>query len=245
MRAAEYKKKLEITEHSEWAQKFWDDLIPLKDRVVHHPVFAEMGAGTLSIERFRRALLNFYPLVEHFPKFMGLNLGKTRPGLLPGHEEAKLWLIDNIRVEQRHAYWYQDWAIGFGITLEELESVVPSAAMDAVNHYLWNMGANASLEEGLAATNLAIEWATGEWSQHVVKGIKAYADEGKATINRHTMAWLRAHAAYDDEHPYEAMELIKRICVSEEQQARAFAAARRGLEYYILALDDCYDPFFD
>src|SRR5690606_27580481 len=132
------------------------------------------------------------------------------------------------------AYWYQDWAAGFGISLAELDSVRPSPGMDAVNHYLWDMGRSASLEEGIAATNLAIEWATGEWSQQVVKGMQAYAEAGVAEINRHTMAWLRAHASYDDEHPHEAMELIKRIALAPEQQQRALVAAQRGLEYYIL-----------
>jgi len=147
MRAANYKKGLELTDHSPWAQTFWDDLVPLKNQVVEHPVFVEMGAGTLSLPRFRSALLNFYPLVENFPKYMGLNLAKTQPGRYPGHEESKNWLISNIKVEQRHAYWYQDWAMGFGITLEELEFVTPPPAMDAVNHYLWHMGRQASLEE--------------------------------------------------------------------------------------------------
>ena len=114
--------------------------------------------------------------------------------------------------------------------------------MDAVNNYLWDMGRSASLEEGIAATNLAIEWATGEWSQHVVKGMKAYAEAGIAEVNRHTMAWLRAHASYDDDHPHEAMELIKRIARTPEAQQRALVAARRGLQYYLLALHECYTP---
>ena len=240
MRAANYKKALELTEHTPWAQQFWDDLVPLKNKVVNHPVFAEMASGRLSLPRFRCALLNFYPLVENFPKYMGLNLAKTLPGRFPGHEQAKNWLISNIKIEQRHAYWYQDWAMGFGLTLEDLEFVEPPAAMDAVNNFLWTMGRQGSLEEGIAATNLAIEWATGEWSQSVVKGMKAYQEDGVVTINRHSMAWLRAHASYDDDHPHEAMELVKLLCVEQESRDRAFKAAQRGLEYYIQALDYCY-----
>ncbi|MDX1804411.1 MAG: iron-containing redox enzyme family protein [Alcanivorax sp.] len=240
MRAAQYKKALEITEHQAWAQQFWDDLIPLKNQVVKHPLFVEMGEGSLSLARFRCALLNFYPLVENFPKYMALNLAKTRPGRAAGHEESKKWLIENIKIEQRHAYWYQDWAMGFDISLTDLEQVIPPAPMDAVNNYLWSVGQQGSLEEGVAATNLAIEWATGEWSQNAVKGMQAYQEKGIATINRHSMAWLRAHASYDDAHPYEAMELIKRLAVSEQQQTQAFRAARRGLDYYIMALDYCY-----
>jgi pyrroloquinoline quinone (PQQ) biosynthesis protein C len=55
------------------------------------------------------------------------------------------------------------------------------------------------------------------------------------------MAWLRAHAHYDDAHPYEAMELVKRLCGHNKSlQEKSFAAARRGMEYYLLALDACY-----
>ena len=72
--------------------------------------------------------------------------------------------------------------------------------------------------------------------------MQAYAESGVAEVNRHTMAWLRAHASYDDEHPHEAMELVKRIALTPEAQERALNAARRGLEYYILALQDCYSP---
>ena len=240
MAVIRYKEELKLTEHPDWAQRFWNALVPLKDRVVEHPLFVEMGQGSLSLERFRDALLHFYPLVENFPKYMGLALAKTRAGRLPGHEDTKNWLIGNIKIEQRHAYWYQDWAAGFGLDLHRLENTTPPPAMDAVNQFLWTTGHQGTLEESIAATNLAIEWATGEWSQRVVAGVKHYADQGRAEINRHTMAWLRAHASYDDAHPHEAMELIKRLAVDEPARQRAFTASRRGLEYYLLALDDCY-----
>ena len=46
---------------------------------------------------------------------------------------------------------------------------------------------------------------------------------------------------YDDMHPHEAMELIKRLCNDDiAMQERAFIAAEQGLAYYELALDHCY-----
>jgi hypothetical protein len=37
------------------------------------------------------------------------------------------------------------------------------------------------------------------------------------------------------------MELIKRLCADQpELQQKAFLAAKEGLEYYALALDECY-----
>ena len=51
--------------------------------------------------------------------------------------------------------------------------------------------------------------------------MKHYAEQGSANINRHTMAWLRAHASYDDAHPHEAMELVKRLAVDQPARQRA------------------------
>lgn len=231
-----------ITPHPAWAQSFWDGLMPLKDRIARHALFSEMAVGELSLARFRHALLNFYPLVGNFPHYMGLTLAKSYQTSVPGVLETRDWLINNIKIEQRHLYWYRDWAMGFGISAEALDTVTPPAAMDAVNHYLWHINQRGSIAEGLAATNLAIEWATGDWTMSVVSGMKIYAERGEARIDRRSMAWLRAHAHYDDAHPYEAMELVKRLCGEDtELQKRAFAAATRGMEYYLLALDDCYE----
>lgn len=230
-----------LTPHPAWAQQFWDALLPLKERIARHALFQEMAAGDLSLARFRHALLNFYPLVGNFPHYMGLTLAKSYEVSMPGVLDTRDWLINNIKIEQRHLYWYRDWAIGFGITAEMLDTVCPPAAMDAINHFLWHINQRGSIAEGIAATNLAIEWATGDWTQSVVKGMRIYAERGEARIDRRSMAWLRAHAHYDDAHPYEAMELVKRLCGEDRGlQQKAFAAAYRGMEYYLLALDDCY-----
>ncbi|HEX4869674.1 MAG TPA: iron-containing redox enzyme family protein [Moraxellaceae bacterium] len=230
-----------ITPHPAWAQRFWDDLVPLKDAIARHPLFTAMAAGDLPLARFRHALLNFYPLVGNFPHYMALTLARANDVAHPGVLEARDWLINNIRIEQRHLYWYRDWAMGFGVTAAELDGCVPPPAMDAINHYLWHMNQRASIAEGIAATNLAIEWATGDWTRSVVKGMRHYAERGEAVLDRRTMAWLRAHAHYDDAHPYEAMELVKRLCANDPAlQHKCFQAARRGMEYYLLALDDCH-----
>ncbi|ENV48513.1 hypothetical protein P255_00015 [Acinetobacter brisouii CIP 110357] len=232
---------LEITPHSMWAQKFWDELIPAKERVSQHPVFIGMANGTLKLECFRAALLNFYPLVAQFPSYMALALAKATQFNEAGVVPTRDWLIQNIKVEERHLTWYRDWAGGFGLTVDQLDHVTPPPAMNAVNHYLWSINHRGSLAECLAATNLAIEWATGDWSSHVYKGIHNYQNHPDVKIDKRSLAWLRAHAHYDDIHPYEAMELIKRLCEGKpELQQKAFHAAREGLEYYALALDECY-----
>ncbi len=237
----QYGTKLEITAHSEWSQKFWDELFPAKERVSKHPLFLDMANGSLSLECFRSTLLNFYPLVAHFPSYMAGALAKATSFSLDGVTETRDWLIQNIKVEERHLNWYQDWAMGFGLTLEMLNEVTPPAAMNAVNHFLWTTNYRGSLAESIAATNLAIEWATGDWTIQVYKGIQTYTQHPEVNINKRSLAWLRAHAHYDDLHPYEAMELIKRLCDKDPVlQRKAFLAAKEGLAYYELALDECY-----
>lgn len=233
-----YSEDLNVRPLSGWAEDFWKQLEPGKQAIVQHPLFLAMADGSLPVYTYRRALKYFYPLVENFPKYMALNLAKVQLRL-PGHEQAKTWLIGNIKIEQRHAYWYEDWAAGFGLTVEALRETDPPARANAVNHYLWDCGRRSSLEEGLAATNIAIEWATGEWSRSVYEGMKKYQKRGEANASRRTLAWLRAHAAYDDMHPYEAMELIRLICCTEDQQDRALVAAIEGMDLYKLALDEC------
>ena len=150
-------------------------------------------------------------------------------------------LADNTVLQDKYTILSVLNAGGFGITAEELDKVHPPAPMNAVNHYLWNVNTRGNLVESLAATNLAIEWATGDWSSKVYAGIHAYTHHAEVSINKRTIAWLRAHAHYDDLHPYEAMELIKRLCDKDPvSQRKAFLAAKEGLAYYELALDECY-----
>jgi pyrroloquinoline quinone (PQQ) biosynthesis protein C len=237
---------LTCTPHSGWAQDFWDRLIPHKDAVAQHPLFLAMAEGRLHIDCFRHALLNFYPLVARFPSYMALNLAKAVHFDQAGVTDARHWLTQNIGIEQRHLNWYRDWAVGFGLTIEQLDRVTPPPAMNAVNHYLWSINHRGGLAEGIAATNLAIEWATGDWTVQVFKGIKVYAARDDVNLGARTLAWLRAHAQYDDIHPHEAMQLLKGLCDHDPAvQARAFDAAVEGLAYYRLALDDCYRIHLD
>lgn len=235
------KNSLQCTPHQGWAAQFWDDLIPLKNQVSQHPLFQAMADGTLHIDCFRHALLNFYPLVARFPSYMSLNLAKAIHFEQSGVTEARDWLIQNIKIEENHLYWYRDWALGFGLTETQLNHAQPSAAMNAVNHFLWSVNHRMGLAEGIAATNLAIEWATGDWTIQVYKGIRAYSALEGIDISTRTLAWLRSHAMYDDAHPHEAMQLIKLLADQDSlMQKRAFAVAAEGFAYYKLALDDCY-----
>jgi len=232
--------ELEVTPNTGWAAEFWERLIPYKDQVVEHPFFKDSAAGTLSIEKLQRALIDFYPLVENFPKFMALNLAKCSSGIRQGDEQTRYWLITNMSVERKHADWWVDFAIGMGCPRSEMYNAKPGVKTDALNHYLWNVNTRGSMAEGIGATNLAIEWATGEWTRNVMpKAVETGRSFG-FEMDKKTLAWLDAHAEYDDHHPYEAFEILKFYCDSPEERERCFEATKRGIEYYLLGLDECY-----
>ena len=56
------------------------------------------------------------------------------------------------------------------------------------------------------------------------------------------MRWLRAHAHYDDSHPWEALEIVASILGADpapREIAGIRAAIRRSYEYMRITLDDC------
>ena len=174
--------RVQITPHPEWAQKFWDDLVPLKNKIVEHVLFKDMNEGKITREQWQRVFVDFYVLIENFPKFMALNLAKLGSGAAPGHLEARFWLLQNMKIESKHADWWCDWAESLNYTREEIYQAEPNPLMDAINHYLWFINTRGSFVEGLAATNLAIEWPTGEWSVGIAKTFNVYAEQG-LTVN--------------------------------------------------------------
>lgn len=216
----------------------FEPLRPYKDRVVNHVVWELLTEGKLPVESYQKMLTHFFPLVENFPKFMGLALSKATTSRR-GHEKAKEWLIGNIKVEQNHANWFRDWAEGTGIEPEVLNDIRPAPEIEAVVHYLWSVSHLGSLPECLAATNVGIEWATGEWSINIVSGAQHYFEQTlPEKLQRRAMAWIRAHARYDDTHPYEAMDLVVESAEDDAELESAVHHAQRSLEYYAIGLDE-------
>lgn len=235
---------VEITPHPPWVVDFLSTVTPCKDRIVHGKLFSEMASGELSMPRFRGALLYFYPLIENFPKYMGLTLSKIPEGDHPFNNLAREWLLTNMNIERRHAQWYRQWAVDFGVRGELLRKpVVPPPEMYAVNNYLWHVVSHGTLIEAICAVNFGIEGPTGFWAKLVERNIRSYKGKHGVVFQQGTLTWLKAHAAYDDAHPDEALELVKLFAKNKADRQLAQAAAQRSMEYYAIAADACYDLF--
>ena len=225
------------TPHPEWLQETLNFLEPLERRVTDHQLFKDFREGRLSISHIQKTLINFYPLIETFPKYLALNLTKVPPAS-EGSNIARHWLIKNINQERLHSDWWKNLAAGFGVPTPRLDhEIAPPAGMDAINNYLWRVCTHGSLAEAMAACNYSIEGPTGVWTKSIQSAFQIYEKEPNLKINKKTLEWITAHARYDDRHPVEALEIIKLFTKSKVDQRKVQRAAERALQYYELALD--------
>lgn len=230
---------LAATEHPEWAKRMLDRLRPAWNAVLDSEVFTSARPESLPADVWRRVLLEFFCVVESFPKYMGVTLAKTTFGRSPKDELARSWLIGNIRAEARHADWYIDWASAHGITRTQIVEHRPHAAVGALDAWLWSVAYRGTLAEAVGAINFAIEGTTGEWTRCVLPAFAAHYDH-----NQIALAWLANHAEYDDEHPVQALEIVKNALCADGEPAmsavrRTEDAIRRSLELFRAGFDSC------
>lgn len=232
---------MEPASYPRWLQDIIEACNDAKHAVVDHEIFRRMHEGALPPAAMRRFLAGFWPVIEQFPQYMAMNLLKVRYELGPAHALTRKYLIRNIRVEQNHVEYWIDWAHGHGMSRDDLLSGWRSGATDALSHWCWHTCERDSLSVAMAASNYAIEGATGEWAAFVC-GSPTYELGFPEDVRKAAMKWLRVHAHYDDTHPWEALEIIAMLNGHRAQQreiAKIEAAINKSYEYMRAAFDQC------
>jgi Pyrroloquinoline quinone (Coenzyme PQQ) biosynthesis protein C len=197
----------ELTSYPQWAQDMVADCESTKQSVLDHELWARMRAATLDHESMTRFMMGVWPFIERFPSYMALNLLKTRYGRSPGDDLARRWLVRNIRVEQNHAEYWLNWADGAGISREQILHSRPPYGTQTLANWCEEISNTGTLAAGIVATNYAIEGVTGEWSQPIYEST-VYAESFPRKVRTGSLRWLQLHAAYDDVHPWEALEIV-------------------------------------
>lgn len=232
---------MEITSYPVWAQKLVADCAESKRRVVEHELYRLMRDGTLSQETMRQYLIGGWPVVEQFALYMARNLTKTRFARHPGEDMARRWLMRNIRVELNHADYWVNWSKAHGVSLDDLQAQQVPPELHALSQWCEYSCDHDSLAVAMAATNYAIEGATGEWSAVVCASDvyeRLFPEEGR----RAAMRWLKMHAQYDDSHPWEALEIICTLAgnqPAEALQAQLREAICKSYDCMHLFLEEC------
>jgi pyrroloquinoline quinone (PQQ) biosynthesis protein C len=206
---------------------------PYWDAVLECRLIQEASKGTLSLARMRGWILQMYPFIETFPQWIALTIAKV-----PDQQSRGL-MIDNLRVEKRHAAQWVHMAEGFGIEKSALQSVEPFSEVDALTHWLWSVNTQGSLAEAVGATNYAVEGVTQGIARLTLEGFPHYAEMPEIRLDRKAYAWMQNHARYDELHPIQALQVMK-LYTTKELEEKVIFASRRSLEYLLMALDACY-----
>lgn len=222
-----------------WLQRVVRETSRDKQRVVEHELFALMRDARLPLAAMQRFLIGVWPTIEQFPRFMSMNLKKAGYGESAGEDMARRYLIHNIRVEQKHADHWVEWAHSAGLSLSDLKEAPDVEGLAALAHWCWYVCDRASLAVAVAATNYAVEGATGEWAC-VVCTQPTYAASLPEEIRAPAMRWLKVHAEYDDTHPWEALDIVATLlghAPSPHEIAQVRQAIRSSYLYMEMALD--------
>lgn len=230
----------QLTSYPLWLQQVVHDNEPYKMRVVHHELFAAIRDARLPAVAMQNFLVGAWPTIEQFPQFMAMNLKKLNAGNSVGEDLARRYLIHNIRVEQKHADYWIDWAHSVDLTIEDLKAGTRLETPAALTHWCWYVSDRASLAVAMAATNYAVEGVTGEWAC-LICSETTYADSLPSKLRGPAMRWLRVHAEYDDDHPWEALEIIATLLGHQPSAVDIEAVAhaiRATYVYTAMGLDD-------
>ena len=209
-------------------------------RVVDHELFALMRDARLPAPALRRFLKGVWPTIEQFPQLhvdepeegQPWRERRRRPGAaLPDAQHPR-------RAEARRVLG------GVGALVDDDHRRPARRRPTSKACRRWRTGAgtsaiSASLAVAIAATNYAVEGATGEWSC-VVCSTSAYADSLPGDLRGPSMRWLRVHAEYDDTHPWEALEIVATLlghAPPAQDIDRVRQAIRTSYIYMEMALD--------
>lgn len=231
----------ELASYPQWAQDMVADCAATKQQVLDHDIWQMMTALQLDEESTRNFMMGLWPFIERFPSFMALNLLKTRYGRSPGDDKARRWLVRNIRVEQNHAEYWINWAEGAGVARDDLLNGVPPHGTDGLTRWCEDISAHGTLAAGMIATNYAIEGVTGEWA-NMIYASQNYRESFDSATRAATLRWLHLHAAYDDVHPWEALDIVSTLMgetPSVEDVAHLAECIKRSYMSMILLGDRC------
>jgi len=232
---------MELSSYPEWAQDMMLAAEKAKHKVVSHELFRMMSEARLPARAAYLFFVGGWPVIEQFPQYMAVNLCKVKYGRSPAENMARKYLMKNIRVEQNHADHWVEWAVASGVSRNDLFHGDVPVESQALNHWCWHSCERDSLATSMAATNLAIEGATGEWSADVCAS-NVYENSLEPQMRKSGMRWLKMHAHYDDTHPWEALDIVCSLIGSTAEPKYVTLLGRcisNSYEYMKLSLDHC------
>jgi pyrroloquinoline quinone (PQQ) biosynthesis protein C len=225
-----------------WVDSLHAYVKPYWDHLLDGPWAEGIATGKLTLPEMQGWMLQIYPFIHAFPKFLAEALIKVED------DYSRSFFINNIRVEKGHAEHWLWMGEGFGVRREAMLELADGTKpllrdVQSLTDWLWHVNTKGSLAEAVAATSFAIEGIAGDIARKVTDGFKYYKDEPGVDLSSKTYRWMREHAHYDDEHPKIALEIVQRYATTERMQTRVMLAAKRSIQMLDHALVTSYQAF--
>lgn len=219
-----------MSPHAGWVGALNVILEPLQHAILQTPVVEHAAENRLEPHRIQEFLVAFYPVVRDFPSWLELLLERTPDD---GHE----FFRDNIRVERRHDAMWRAMGDAFGVPRERFhEPEPPILPVEIFHQFLAATCHEAPFGWAVSATNYAVEGIAQKISEKALRGLSK-----NEKIGPKGRWWLEEHAKYDDEHPAQALEIVKRCVERGESPEGVMHAAVQSLALMREAMIAAYD----
>jgi pyrroloquinoline quinone (PQQ) biosynthesis protein C len=232
----------DLSPHPQWVDSLHGYVKPYWDDLLNGEWAEAVADGRLTIPEMQGWIMQIYPFIHAFPKFLAEALIKVED------DYSRSFLIDNIRVEKAHAEHWIWMGMGFGLKKEDILDLAEGSRpvlrdVQSLTDWLWYINTKGTMAEAVAATSFAIEGATGDLARKVINGFESYRDRPGVNMSPKTYKWMKEHAHYDDEHPKIALEIVKRYATTERTQTRVMLAAKRSVQLLNQALLASYQAY--
>jgi pyrroloquinoline quinone (PQQ) biosynthesis protein C len=232
----------DLSPHPQWVGALHRFIQPYRETLLNGEFVESAVQSVLTVEELKGWMLQMYPFIHAFPKFLAEALIKVED------DYSRSFLIDNIRVEKAHAEHWIWMGQGFGLTEREMLELAQGQKhvlrdVQSLTDWMWYVNTKGSLAEAVAATSFAVEGATGDLARKALAGFESYGNRPGVDMSARTARWMRSHARFDDEHPKVALEVVKRYATTERLQVRVMQAAKRSLQLMDLAFDTAFRAY--
>lgn len=219
----------ELSTNPQWVESLQGYVKPYWDELLQGDWCEGVANTRLSVEEMQGWILQLYPFIHAFPKFLAEALTKVED------DYSRSFLIDNIRVEKAHAEHWLWMGQGFGLKRDEMLDLAEGNRpilrdVQSLTDWMWYINSKGSLAEAVAATSFAIEGVAGDIARKVTAGFEAYRSHPGVTMGPKTYKWFREHAHYDDEHPKIALEIVKLYATTDRMQTKVMLATKRSVQ---------------
>src|SRR3989475_1112626 len=165
-----------LSAHPRWVASLYEYVSPYWDDLVNGPWAEAVSSAKLSVEQMQGWILQLYPFIYDFPKFLAEGLIKVEDDF------SRTFLIENIRIEKAHAEHWIWMGEGFGLNRQQMLDVAeggtpPLRDVQSLTDWVWRVNTKGALAAAGAATSVAIEGVTGAIARKVCAGFEAYRDK--------------------------------------------------------------------